>query len=74
MGDGAARAMGRVAIEDFAQGANAVVSDGLSQRFEERKGRRWVLVDTEMGHDKRTKEPAPDRTLMVGAITFARPA
>src|SRR5262249_3882418 len=68
LGGTALRREGRRRVKDLRDGADALVAQVMSHRRQERERRRAVLVDAEMREGEWTEEPAPDRSLMIGAV------
>jgi len=62
----------RVSVEDFAQRTYAGGCDLFSHGFEKTTSHFRILVNAQMGEDKRAKKPTPDSSLMVDAIAMLR--
>src|SRR5712691_13051315 len=60
-----------IAVEDLGDGADTVVGEVMLKRRQERARRLRVAVDLEVSQRERTKEPRPDRALVVGAVALA---
>src|SRR6266851_8408437 len=64
----------RVPVEDLAQGSQSVRGNLLAQRFQEAQRSFTIFVHTQMRQHKRSDQPSPHRTLVVGAIALRRTA
>src|SRR5260370_29310727 len=69
--DAAARREGRVAIENFAERAEAVRMNLAAERLEETQRRLAVVVDAIVCECERAEQPAPDGALMIGGVAIA---
>ena len=65
--------MGCVAIEDFADRAQASVQQVVGHRFEHAQGQVTIAMATPVGQCKGPQQPAPDGALVVAAVPFAWP-
>ena len=65
--------MGCVAIEDFADRAQASVLQVVGHRFEHAQGQVTIAMATPVGQGEGPQQPAPDGALVVAAVPFAGP-
>src|SRR5262249_51621864 len=63
-----------VAIENFAERADAVTIDALCQRFQKGQRCRSHPVNAIMGEREWTEQPAPNRSLMIGGVALTHSA
>ena len=61
---------GRIAVEDFADGADAVVGEVAQEGEQIGTGRGRIPIHFVMGCHKRANQPPPHRSLMVSPIPF----
>src|SRR5260370_38792927 len=72
--DAAARSEGGIAIEDFAQSAEATCVNLATERLEKTQRCLAIVVDTVMRKPEGPPQPTPDGTLMISGVTITRAA
>jgi len=63
-------ANGALAVKRFTGRAETVAVHMICKRLEKRSGSGWVVVRTQMRKNKWAEQLAPDRSLMIGSVTF----
>src|SRR5262249_24342014 len=72
LSDATARGKGSSTVENFNSAAETVVAKLIGKGFEKGSRSNGVVIHTQVRQNKRTKQPAPDCSLMVGSVAFAR--
>ena len=62
--------MRRIAIEDFADGADAVRRQVMRHGLEERECARGIAIDAQMRQHERSQQPRPHGSLMIGGVAL----
>lgn len=70
LGEGSSADEGRIAVKDFAEGADAAAGEVVGQRGEKLAGDRRFFVHFEVGLDEGANEPTPGSALVVAAVSF----
>src|SRR5438067_11004693 len=69
--DAADRAVGRLRLEDFADGAESGLADVGPEWFEQPANHRAIAIDAQVGIEERSEEPRPDQSLVISGVAGA---
>ena len=70
LGDAATGGEGGIAIEDFADAANAVIGQVVHERLEIGESLLRVFVNAQVGPNEGANEPTPNCALMIGTVAL----